>query len=92
MKKDRYADGEERYDDLRIERLERALVTAAYIVVRHGPQYAPYVERLKKELEVARARDPVNEARRILEGRLRSVGEAPVKKLCRPGRKAPGSR
>jgi hypothetical protein len=67
MKKDRNPNGDEEYGDHRVERLERALVLAAYIVVRHGPQYAPYVERLKKELAAARARDPVAEARRILE-------------------------
>ena len=49
------------------ERLERALVYAAYIVVRYGPQYAPIVERLERELEAARREDPVERAKRILE-------------------------
>lgn len=50
-----------------IERLERALVLAAYIVVRHGPVYAPYVDRLERELEAARRNDPTERAKRILE-------------------------
>ena len=37
-----------------IGRLEHALVLAAYIVLRHGATYAPYVDRLEKELEAAR--------------------------------------
>ena len=50
-----------------IDRLERALVLAAYIVVRHGPVYAPYIDRLERELEAARQNDPMVRARRILE-------------------------
>ncbi|WP_334150966.1 hypothetical protein [Hyphomicrobium sp.] len=48
------------------ERIERALVLAAYIVVRHGPVYAPIVARLERELEVARRTDPTEQAKRIL--------------------------
>jgi hypothetical protein len=48
------------------ERIERALVLAAYIVVRHGPVYAPLLERLEKELEAARRNDPTERAKRIL--------------------------
>lgn len=50
-----------------VERLERALVLAAYIVVRHGPQFAPIVERLESELAAALRDDPVERARRILQ-------------------------
>lgn len=50
-----------------IERLERALVLVAYIVVRHGPIYAPYIARLERELETARQNDPTERAKRILE-------------------------
>jgi hypothetical protein len=39
-----------------IEELERALALAAYIVLRHGPIYAPYIDRLERELENARAK------------------------------------
>jgi hypothetical protein len=49
------------------ERLERALVLAAYIVLQHGMVYAPYIDRLEKELEAARRNDPVERAKRILE-------------------------
>lgn len=50
-----------------IERLERALALAAYIVLRHGSVYAPYIDRLEKELEAARRNDPTERAKRILE-------------------------
>lgn len=50
-----------------IGRLEHALVLAAYIVLQHGPVYAPYVDRLEKELEAARRNDPTEHAKRILE-------------------------
>jgi hypothetical protein len=33
-----------------IERLERGLVTLAYIMTRHGAQYAPLFDRLEREL------------------------------------------
>jgi hypothetical protein len=50
-----------------IERLERALALAAYIVLRHGQGYAPYIDRLESELEIARRSNPVDRAKRILE-------------------------
>lgn len=50
-----------------IERLERALALAAYMVLRHGPVYAPYIDRLERELEAARRNDPSERAKRILE-------------------------
>ena len=50
-----------------VERIERALMLAAYVVVRHGPAYAPLLDRLERELEAARQNDPNARARRILE-------------------------
>ena len=50
-----------------IEELERALALAAYIVLRHGAVYAPYIDRLERELEAARRNDPAARAQRILE-------------------------
>jgi len=50
-----------------VERLEHALVVVAYIVLRHGPVYAPYIDRLERELESARQNDPTERAKRILE-------------------------
>jgi len=50
-----------------IERIERALTLAAYVVVRHGPVYAPLLDRLEWELDAARLNDPTERARRILE-------------------------
>jgi hypothetical protein len=50
-----------------IEQLERALALAAYIVLRHGPIYAPYIDRLERELQNARKNDPTERAKRILQ-------------------------
>ena len=50
-----------------VERLERALVLAAQIVLQHGAVYAPYIDRLEMELEKARKNDPTERAKRILE-------------------------
>ncbi len=50
-----------------VERLERALVLAARIVLQHGAVYAPYIDRLEMELERARRNDPTERAKRILE-------------------------
>lgn len=57
----------------RIARLERALVLAAYIVISHGEIYAPYVDRLEKELEDARKADPSARAQAILERYIKPV-------------------
>jgi hypothetical protein len=56
-----------RVSDPVVGRLEHALVLAAYIVLRHGLVYAPYVDRLEEELEAARRNDPTEHAKRILE-------------------------
>jgi hypothetical protein len=50
-----------------IQRLERAFALDAYIVLRHGLVYAPYIDRLERELEVARRSSPTDRAKRILE-------------------------
>lgn len=55
-------------DEITIERIQRALVTCAYIVLRHGTVYAPIMDRLEAELEAAKQRgDPRDRARRVLE-------------------------
>ena len=54
-----------------VERLERALVLAAYIVLRHRPVYAPYIDRLERELEAARHNEPTERAKRILSSKIR---------------------
>ncbi len=54
--------------DNRLGRLEAALVTAAYIVIKHGPQYSPLLERLEKEVaELKMREDPMAKAHRLLE-------------------------
>jgi hypothetical protein len=55
------------------ERLERAIVTLAYVVVRHGPRYAPLLDCLEKEYR-QRFSDPVDRARAIVD-RYRSAGQ-----------------
>lgn len=52
---------------LLVDQLEGALLAAAYLVVRHGPEFAHVVDRLEKELEVAQREDPVMRARRMLD-------------------------
>jgi hypothetical protein len=52
--------------DLR-ERVQRALVSVAYIVATHGPQYGPILARLEREEADLQANDPIARARRILE-------------------------
>jgi hypothetical protein len=48
------------------EQLERWIVTMAYIVTRHGPRYAPLLERLEREYR-ERFHDPVAHAQAILD-------------------------
>jgi hypothetical protein len=51
-----------------IERLERALVFCAYLMVRDGPVVAPLFEKLERELEAMRAtEDTVIRAKHLLE-------------------------
>lgn len=57
-----------------IERLERALTLAAYIVVLDGSIAAPLFNRLERELAAARAAaDTADRARALLEG-YRTMG------------------
>ena len=62
-----------------IERLERALAIAAYVVVLDGPIAAPLYERLERELAAARATDStVARAKALLdsyrtEGALKAI-------------------
>jgi hypothetical protein len=46
---------------------DRTIALAAYIVLRHGLVYAPFIDRLERELEAARRDDPTERARRILQ-------------------------
>lgn len=51
-----------------VERLRRAQVTIAYVVLRYGPAYAPLFDRIERELAAAERADTVaNRARRILQ-------------------------
>lgn len=49
-----------------VKELETYLVLAAELVVRYGPAYAVFVERVERDLEFARRHDPVEKAKRIL--------------------------
>lgn len=63
-----------------IDRLERALALAAYIVVLDGPIAAPLFDRLERELAAARAtQDTVARAQALLES-YRTAGG--VKAIC----------
>lgn len=51
-----------------LERLERALAMAAYMLVVDGPVAAPIFERLEREIAVFRSNDDaVGRAKRLLE-------------------------
>ncbi len=62
------------------ERLERVIVALAYIVVKHGPRYAPLLERCEREYR-ERFSDPVAHAQALLDrytrSRQRSAGRLP---------------
>jgi hypothetical protein len=54
-------------DEVTIERLERALALAAYLVSIDGEKAAPIFERLERELNTARAQqDTMARAQRML--------------------------
>lgn len=64
--------------DASLDTLEQALVTAAYLVLRHGPAYTPLLERLEAEVEQARKLDSARErAQRILM-KLKPAGHVPA--------------
>jgi hypothetical protein len=49
-----------------LERLERALFVVAYIVKRHGEVYAPILDRLDREVKMAKRNARKGKADRIL--------------------------
>jgi hypothetical protein len=54
--------------EVTLERLERALETCCYAILLDGPIYAPYLERLEREIAAMRAKeDAVSRARQYLE-------------------------
>jgi hypothetical protein len=53
--------------EVTIEELERWRVMAAYWVLELGPEYGFVLERVEKELEKARADDPVAKAKKVLD-------------------------
>lgn len=57
-----------------IEELELALAKLAYIVLKHGKQYAPIMDRIERELEEARKSDPTERAKRILQNYMEPGG------------------
>jgi hypothetical protein len=51
-----------------VDRLRRAQVAIAYVVMRHGPAYAPLFDRIERDLAAAESADSVEaRARRVLE-------------------------
>lgn len=57
---------EQSNDGVTLKELEDALKVVAYCVLRCGTVYAPILERLEREVEMARQQDPMMRARRIL--------------------------
>jgi hypothetical protein len=59
-------------EDVTLVRLERALAAISYAILLDGPIYAPFMERLEREIAAMRAKeDAVSRARQYLE-RLRN--------------------
>jgi hypothetical protein len=57
-----------KHEPITIERLERALAFAAYLVVLDGPVMVPFFERLERELQNMRSeQDAVARAKALLE-------------------------
>ncbi|MGE3701358.1 MAG: hypothetical protein AB7G08_21540 [Hyphomicrobiaceae bacterium] len=73
-------------EEISIERIERTLKVAAYVVVRYGKAYAPHVERLEGEFKRARGNDPIAKARAILviqtDDGARNAMEVSIRALC----------
>ena len=55
------------------DQVQGALLVFSYLTAAHGPVYAPLVDRLERELEAIRQKDPAQRARRILEGYALSI-------------------
>ena len=53
-------------DDVSLEELHYALSVVAYAITRHGAVYAPILDRLERDIEIAGKRDPLVRARAIL--------------------------
>lgn len=64
--------------DASLETLEQALVTAAYLVLRHGPAYTPILERLEEEVERARRLDSARDRARRIMMNLKPAGRIPA--------------
>jgi hypothetical protein len=47
------------HEDGTLERLERALAAISYAILLDGPVYAPYLERLEREIATLRASEDV---------------------------------
>lgn len=60
--------------DASLEELEALYAVAAYAVSAFGPKYAKILERMEKEVELARQEDPVVKARRVLDAYTRDGG------------------
>lgn len=67
------------HEEITLERLERAQAAIAFAMTLDGPVYAPYFERLEREIATMRAADDVMaRARRFLEtGEVRQPLQLP---------------
>lgn len=61
-----------------LETLEQALVTAAYLVLRHGSAYTPILERLEEEVERARRLDSARDRAQRIMMNLKPAGRIPA--------------
>lgn len=65
--------------DYTIEELELALAKMAYIVLKHGKQYTPIMDRIERELEAAKKSDPTVRAQRILQNYMEPGGRKAIR-------------
>lgn len=57
-----------RNEEVTLERLERALAVISHAILQDGPIYAPYLERLEREITSLRAReDTVSRAQQYID-------------------------
>lgn len=63
----------------RLRELEEALAVASYVVLKYGDRYAPYLDRIEREIEAIRPTSAADRARRALEAYRGSGGKSAMR-------------
>lgn len=62
-------------EPITLERLQRAQALIARLILRDGPVYAPYLDRLDREIDALKSKDDiVARARRVLQDQTAAGG------------------